>query len=190
MSCGIDAKRRIATSTGLSMWGRVGGKVATVVEKAVEQFVEDARAVLAVHGAKAESSLYSEFRTLVESVLVHLRPAADWQVVEQVNAEQFGVPDYRVNEGKELRGWIELKLVRKKRLDDLTGHDQTQFENAIGASSSDDGGLFSSATVYSGRRRSGSHKCEQRQQRGQYKPSQSTGSPHQRPLSRISNTRT
>jgi hypothetical protein len=122
--------RAVSTSVcdGICAASARGGKVAKAVEKAVEQFVKDARGVLAVPGAKAESSLYSEFRTLVDTVLAEVRPAIKWQVVEQVNAEQLGVPDYRVNDGNELLGWIELKAVRNKRLDELTGHDQTQFE--------------------------------------------------------------
>ena len=102
-------------------------EVTKALEKAVEKFIADARAVLSVP-AKAESSLYSEFRVLVETVLAHLRPGIQWQVVEQANAEKLGVPDYRIGDGKELRGWIELKAVRNKRLDELSGHDHIQFE--------------------------------------------------------------
>jgi hypothetical protein len=98
------------------------------IRTAVEDFVGHARATLSVPGTKAEASLYSEFRTLLDAVLPALRPDKQWSVVEQANAEDLGIPDFRVAQGNELHGWVELKAVMGKNLDNLTAHDKRQFE--------------------------------------------------------------
>lgn len=98
------------------------------IRSAFESFVTKARTVLSVPGTSAESSLYSEFRVLIETLLREVGPDRRWSVVEQANADEAGIPDYRVSSGRELHGWIELKAVRGKDLDKLAGHDKRQFE--------------------------------------------------------------
>ncbi len=44
--------------------------------------------------------------------------------MSQQTGTDFGVPDFRVDEGSELLGWVEFKAVVGKDLTDMKGHEQ------------------------------------------------------------------
>lgn len=92
---------------------------------AFDELVRDARRVLQATGARPEISLYSQFETFLARSFERL--GATVSIIQQAAADQ-GVPDYRVERGGELLGWVELKAVFGKDLNRLDGHDQRQLE--------------------------------------------------------------
>lgn len=100
------------------------------LESRFHAFVTTAREVLATPGAKPESSLYGAFNTFLEGVANDLAPSSDMKFVPQAGAEAIGIPDYRVSQGGELLGWVELKAAAKP-LDRLTGHDARQRDRFV-----------------------------------------------------------
>lgn len=90
---------------------------------AFEEFVRASAKVAAVPGSKPESSLYGPFNDLLRAFLHGLQSP---NITQQVNAEAVGIPDYRIDSGNELLGWVELKAVTGKPLRNLRGHDLDQ----------------------------------------------------------------
>lgn len=89
-------------------------------------FVADARKVLKVPGTKAESSLYGQLEALLLGSLEVVDSNREYSAAQQPNADNVGIPDYRIARGGELAGWVEFKAVAGKRLEDLKGHDKEQ----------------------------------------------------------------
>lgn len=96
------------------------------------QLIDDCRAVLAQPGTKGEASLYTQFERFLEDSFSVLRPHAtpgdEYKFLQQTNAEQTGVPDFRVQQQHELQGWVEVKAVIGKDLGNLAGHDANQLQ--------------------------------------------------------------
>lgn len=84
------------------------------------------RAALKTPGSKPEISLYPAFDMFMGDLALALRPSHSVQITSQVGSTGLGVPDWRFDARGELLGWVELKAVRGKTLDTLTGHDQQQ----------------------------------------------------------------
>lgn len=102
------------------------------VEVAFASLVTDCRASLTMTGAKPEMGMYGHFQQFVATIFPVLAPAqtsqtGQWGFLQQAQSDQ-GVPDYRVEFGTVLRGWVELKAVVGKDLHTLTGHDKSQWE--------------------------------------------------------------
>lgn len=102
-------------------------KQSAAVEPAVKTFISDCQQVLTVAGTHAETSLYSQFEKMLQAVLFD-KGVQPMTILQQVNADSLGVPDYRVQDGNELKGWVELKAVLGKDLGQLKGHDERQAE--------------------------------------------------------------
>ncbi|NJE66581.1 hypothetical protein EZE58_06670 [Brevibacterium sp. LS14] len=100
------------------------------VEEHLHNFVTAAREILETPGAKPESSLYSAFSTFLEAVTYELNPQSTPTFLPQMGAKDIGIPDYRVNQRRELLGWVELKAAAKP-LNELTGHDARQRERFV-----------------------------------------------------------
>ncbi len=98
----------------------------------VEKLIDDCRAVLSQPGTKAEASLYSQFERFLQDSFILLRPNAtpsdEYLFIQQANADQTGIPDYRVQQQQELQGWVEVKAVVGKDLGHLQGHDASQLQ--------------------------------------------------------------
>jgi len=96
------------------------------------RLIGDCRLVLAQPGTKAEASLYSQFERFLQDALDVSRPgstpADKYLFLQQANAEQAGIPDFRVQQKQELQGWVEVKAVIDKDLNDLQGHDANQLQ--------------------------------------------------------------
>ena len=96
------------------------------------QLIDDCRLVLAQPGTKAEASLYSQFERFLQDSFDVLRPAAPaadkYLFLQQANAEQTGIPDFRLQQKQELQGWVEVKAVIGKNLSHLQGHDASQLQ--------------------------------------------------------------
>jgi len=93
------------------------------LESAFDTFVADCRATLPVPGAKPELSVTGKLDNFLSAVLtISPRPLR----VSQQTGTDFGVPDFRVDDGNELLGWVEFKAVTGKDLTDLKGHDKSQ----------------------------------------------------------------
>jgi len=95
-----------------------------------DAFVADARTILAVPGSKAETSMYGKFETLLDALFA-AAGATGLHVTQQANADLTGIPDYRIDSGRELLGWVELKAVVGKKLTDLKGHDKSQKDRFV-----------------------------------------------------------
>jgi len=71
----------------------------------LSQLVDDCRTVLAQSGTKAEASLYSQFERFLQDSFDVLRPGAasadKYLFLQQTNADQLGVPDFRVQQKQE-----------------------------------------------------------------------------------------
>lgn len=110
----------------------MAGKGRTIrgLAAAVDTLIQDCHHVLSVPGTKAETSLYSQYERFLQASLLSAHSTLG--VVQQVNADAFGVPDFRVSQGKELQGWLELKAVLGKDLNTLKpgqkDHDSLQHE--------------------------------------------------------------
>jgi hypothetical protein len=106
------------------------GHTKGALDAAVNTLIQDCRQVLSVPGTKAETSLYSQFEKFLQASLLSAHPSLG--VVQQVNADAYGVPDYRISQGKELQGWLELKAVLGKDLNTFKpgqkDHDSLQHE--------------------------------------------------------------
>lgn len=98
--------------------------------KAFTKLISDARAALSVPGAAPELSVTGKVDTFLESVLPLYMPKTAPQIVQQTSTDS-GVPDFRINEGNELLGWVELKAVTGKTLTDLKGHDKDQRDRFV-----------------------------------------------------------
>jgi len=99
------------------------------LKTAFGKFVLEARAAITVPGASYETSVTGKLDAFLEAAL-QVVSKAKLQLVQQASAEA-GVPDFRVNEGKELLGWVEFKAVVGKDLNDLKGHDKNQRERFV-----------------------------------------------------------
>jgi hypothetical protein len=89
-------------------------------------FVSECKKTLAVPGASAELSVTGKLDNFLAKALplVTARPLH----VSQQTGTDFGVPDFRIDDGNELLGWVEFKAVTGKDLTDLKGHDKRQRE--------------------------------------------------------------
>lgn len=74
---------------------------------AFAKLISDARAAISVPGASAELSVTGKFDAFLESILPIYASGAAPQIVQQTSTDK-GVPDFRVNEGNELLGWVEV----------------------------------------------------------------------------------
>ncbi len=96
------------------------------------RLIDDCRTVLAQPGTKAEASLYTQFERFMHDSFDVLRPQAPpadrYLFLQQANAEQTGIPDFRVQQRQELQGWVEVKAVVGKNLNHLQGHDDNQLQ--------------------------------------------------------------
>lgn len=92
---------------------------------AFDDLIRDARRVLASPGARPEVSLYTQFEAFLARSFARLGGRVS--IVQQAAADA-GVPDYRIERGGELLGWVELKAVLGKDLNRLEGHDKRQQE--------------------------------------------------------------
>ncbi|MFC7909958.1 type ISP restriction/modification enzyme [Streptomyces nigra] len=101
------------------------------VKTLVANFVEESREVLQVPGAKAESSLYSQLEKLLTGAFELLSVDQRYAIIQQTNAVNIGIPDFRVNHAGELLGWIEFKAVLGKPLGNLKGHDAEQRDRFV-----------------------------------------------------------
>ena len=98
----------------------------------LDELVSECRKVLAIEGTAAESSLYGPFETFLrESVELMAPTSAGWVFAGQAQSESVGIPDFRVQSGTTLKGWVELKAVIGKDLGNLTGHDKRQRERFV-----------------------------------------------------------
>ncbi|RYG78463.1 hypothetical protein EU513_02305 [Yimella sp. RIT 621] len=89
-------------------------------------FVSECKSTLAIPGASAELSVTGKLDNFLSAAL----PAVTARTlhVSQQAGTDFGIPDFRVDSGNELLGWIEFKAVTGKDLTDLKGHDKKQRE--------------------------------------------------------------
>ncbi len=94
------------------------------VPELFDAFVADCKTTLAVPGASAELSVTGKLDNFLTAVLPLVTARA--LHVSQQTGTDFGVPDFRVDEGSELLGWVEFKAVVGKDLTDLKGHDKKQ----------------------------------------------------------------
>lgn len=100
--------------------------------KLLDGFIASVRDVLITPGAKSETSLYTQFESFLVAAIPAAQPAAnDFNFVAQAGADEAGIPDYRVQSGNELKGWVEVKAVIGKDLNHLKGHDATQMERFV-----------------------------------------------------------
>jgi len=88
--------------------------------------VADCKKTLAVPGASAELSVTGKMDNFLAAALSPVTARAIH--VSQQTGTDFGVPDFRVDDGNELLGWVEFKAVTGKDLTDLRGHDKKQRE--------------------------------------------------------------
>lgn len=94
------------------------------VPELFDAFVADCKTTLAVPGASAELSVTGKLDNFLTAALP-LVTARTLHVSQQTGTD-FGIPDFRVDEGSELLGWVEFKAVVGKDLTDLKGHDKKQ----------------------------------------------------------------
>lgn len=96
------------------------------VPELYDEFVAECRKTLAVPGASGELSVTGKLDNFLNLALplVTARPLH----VSQQTGTDFGIPDFRVDDGNELLGWVEFKAVVGKDLKDLKGHDKRQRE--------------------------------------------------------------
>lgn len=87
-------------------------------------FIAECKKTLAVPGATAELSVTGKLDNFLSASLPLVTMRA--LHVSQQTGTDFGVPDFRVNDGNELLGWVEFKAVTGKDLTDLKGHDKKQ----------------------------------------------------------------
>jgi hypothetical protein len=98
------------------------------VKAAIDKFAQATHAVLAVPGTHKETSLYSQFQdVLTQTIGTVSQSAHPFAFLQQTNADTIGVPDYRVQRGNELQGWIEFKAVVGKDLNNLPEADRDQM---------------------------------------------------------------
>lgn len=91
-----------------------------------DAFVAECKKTLAVPGASAELSVTGKLDDFLSAALPLVKARA--LHVSQQTGTDFGVPDFRVDDGNELLGWVEFKAVTGKDLTDLKGHDKKQRE--------------------------------------------------------------
>ena len=96
------------------------------VSELFDAFVADCKSTLALPGASAELSVTGKLDHFLTDALP-LVTARALHVSQQAGTD-FGVPDFRIDVGKELLGWVEFKAVVGKDLTDLKGHDKKQRE--------------------------------------------------------------
>lgn len=94
-------------------------------------FTESTRRALATEGASAELSITGLMDNFISAAMAAAAGHSALSVVQQTTATQetgakIGVPDFRINNGNELLGWVEFKAVKGKDLRNLTGHDAKQ----------------------------------------------------------------
>jgi len=92
-----------------------------------EALVKSSRQILSRPGTKREVSLYPAFQSFFDAVLEEEAPKHSWLVLQQTNADKIGIPDFRIERGKERHGWIEVKAAEKE-LDKLKDRDKRQVE--------------------------------------------------------------
>ena len=91
-----------------------------------DTFVAECRTTLVLPGASGELSVTGKLDNFLSAALA--RMSARSLHVSQQTSTEIGVPDFRVNDGHELLGWVEFKAVIGKDLTDLKGHDKRQRE--------------------------------------------------------------
>lgn len=96
----------------------------------LDVLTRDSKSILATPGAKAELSVMGPVDQFLAGTLVALT-TAPVTVVQQANADSVGIPDFRIQLGNELLGWVELKAVIGKDLNSLAGHDKAQQERFV-----------------------------------------------------------
>lgn len=96
--------------------------------QSLNQLVTDCRNALLIPGAKAEVGLYGFFDKFFIDAFAAIRAQNEISILQQPAATTTtGVPDFRVQRGNNLLGWIELKAVAGKDLSKLGGHDKEQI---------------------------------------------------------------
>lgn len=100
-----------------------------------ENFVDEARAAIAVEGASAELSVTGKLDRFLTDALA-LISQRELNLVQQTMTDEAavgfkGYPDFRVNVGTELLGWVEFKAVRDKNIAKLTTKHDTQQKDAF-----------------------------------------------------------
>jgi hypothetical protein len=102
------------------------------IEQAFATLVDECRHVLSAPGTHAEISLYTYFEHFLESTIgaknTEAKPQDRYLFFQQADADNAGIPDFRIQRGHELQGWVEVKAVIGKDLNHLTGHDAVQME--------------------------------------------------------------
>lgn len=97
-----------------------------------DNFVDEARSAIAVEGASAELSVTGKLDRFLTDALAAVSQR-ELNIVQQTMTDEVatgfkGFPDFRVNRGTELLGWVEFKAVRDKNLAKLTSrHDKQQY---------------------------------------------------------------
>lgn len=100
-----------------------------------EIFVDEARTALAVEGASAELSVTGKLDRFLTDALSS-STQRDLNLVQQTMTDETavgfkGFPDFRVNWGTELLGWVEFKAVRDKNIAKLTSNHDKQQKTAF-----------------------------------------------------------
>lgn len=100
-----------------------------------DNFVDEARVAIAVEGASAELSVTGKLDRFLTDALA-LTSQRELNLVQQTMTDEAavgfkGYPDFRVNVGTELLGWVEFKAVRDKNIANLTTQHDKQQKDAF-----------------------------------------------------------
>src|SRR5699024_7347460 len=100
-----------------------------------ETFVDEARIALTVEGASPELSITGKLDRFLTDAL-SLNTQRELYLLQQTMTDETavgfkGFPDFRVNSGNELLGWVEFKAVRDKNIEKLTPNHDKQQKNAF-----------------------------------------------------------